>query len=159
MSLIFAVLIIVIGFILLLMEIFLIPGLTVFGIMGTLAVIGGIIYSYFLNPAYALYTFLGSLAISGILVASITKSKTWDKLVQHTSENLLDGFRSSDEDLEFLLGKKGYALTHLRPAGTAIIDDERVDVISMGIFIDKNTPIKVVKVEGNKVVVSPLESN
>ena len=159
MSLLFAILIIVMGFILLLMEIFLIPGLTIFGIMGILAVLGGIVYSYILNPAYALYTFLGSAAISGVLVTWITKSKAWDKLVQHTSENLLDGFRSSNEDLEFLRGKKGYALTHLRPSGTAIIDEQRVDVVSEGIFIDKDTPLEVVKVAGNKVVVRPLEIN
>ncbi len=160
MSLLFAILIIVMGFILLLMEIFLIPGLTIFGIMGILAVLGGIVYSYFsIGTTFAIYAFLGSAAISGILVTWVTKTKAWDKLVQHTSENLLDGFRSSNEDLEFLRGKKGYALTRLRPSGTAIIDEQRVDVVSEGIFIDKDTPLEVVKVAGNKVVVRPLETN
>ena len=158
MSLIFALLIIIMGFILLLMEIFLIPGITVFGILGILSVIGGIIYSYMINPAYAIYTFLGSAFISGLLVTWVTKSKAWNKLIQHSSENLLDGFRSSKEDLEFLKGKRGVTFTHLRPSGIAIIDEQRIDVVSEGNFIEKDTEIEVIKIEGNKIVVRPTKS-
>ncbi len=51
------------------------------------------------------------------------------------------------------LEQRGRALTDLRPAGVAIIDDERVDVVTEGDYISADSPIKVYKVIGNRVVV------
>ena len=47
----------------------------------------------------------------------------------------------------------GYALTDLRPSGTVIIEDERVDVVSEGGFIKKGALVKIIKVEGSRIVV------
>lgn len=58
--------------------------------------------------------------------------------------------------LAHLAGQQGHALTPLRPAGAAMIGDARVDVVAQGRFIEANTPIKVILVEGNRVVVEPL---
>ena len=52
-----------------------------------------------------------------------------------------------------LLGKEGIALTVLRPSGTAVINNERLDVVTEGDFIDQNTKITVIKVEGVRIVV------
>jgi membrane-bound serine protease (ClpP class) len=52
-----------------------------------------------------------------------------------------------------LLNQTGSALTNLRPAGTAIINDRRVDVVTEGAMIERGTPVKVVAVEGMRVVV------
>jgi membrane-bound serine protease (ClpP class) len=41
----------------------------------------------------------------------------------------------------------------LRPSGNAAIGDRRVDVVTEGTMIDKGTPIRVVAVEGSRVVV------
>ena len=55
--------------------------------------------------------------------------------------------------LTHLLGQNGKALTPLRPAGAAMIGTERVDVVTEGKFVDANTAIKVIHVEGSRVVV------
>jgi membrane-bound serine protease (ClpP class) len=55
-----------------------------------------------------------------------------------------------------LLGKEGKALTPLRPGGTALIGETKVDVITQGKYVDTGSPIKVIYVEGNKVVVEAL---
>lgn len=55
--------------------------------------------------------------------------------------------------LTHLLGQSGKALTPLRPAGAAMIGAERVDVVTEGKFVDANTAIKVIHVEGSRVVV------
>ncbi len=55
-----------------------------------------------------------------------------------------------------LLGKEGIALTILRPSGTAIINNERIDVVTEGGFVDQNAKIKVIKVEGVRIVVREL---
>jgi membrane-bound serine protease (ClpP class) len=55
-----------------------------------------------------------------------------------------------------LLEREGVALTNLRPSGTALIEDRRVDVVTEGQMVEKGTPVKVVAVEGLRVVVRPL---
>ena len=56
------------------------------------------------------------------------------------------------------LGKKGKVIAPLRPAGTAVIDGERVDVVSFGDYIDKDAEIEVVKIEGSKLLVKQINN-
>ncbi len=56
-----------------------------------------------------------------------------------------------------LVGHEGSTLTPLRPAGMALIDGNKVDVVSGGTFIDKNARIRVVELSGNRVVVRSIE--
>lgn len=58
--------------------------------------------------------------------------------------------------LTHLLGQSGTALTPLRPAGAAMIGQDRIDVVTEGKFVDANTPVKVIHVEGSRVVVEPV---
>jgi len=55
-----------------------------------------------------------------------------------------------------LLGKEGKTLTPLRPGGTAMIDDRKIDVVTEGKFVEPGTPVKVIGVEGNKIIVQAL---
>ena len=57
-----------------------------------------------------------------------------------------------------LVGKEGISDTVLRPSGFAIIDDERIDVVTQGEMISKGTAVKVVMVEGNRIVVADAAS-
>ena len=66
-------------------------------------------------------------------------------------------WKSSDVARQGLEGKEGVAHSTLRPAGTALIDGVRVDVVSRGEMIAVRTRIKVIAVEGNRVVVTTLE--
>lgn len=63
------------------------------------------------------------------------------------------GWVSSAEREKRFLNREGRTLTTLRPAGIAIIDGERVDVVSEGMTIEKDTLIRVVRLEGNQVIV------
>lgn len=55
-----------------------------------------------------------------------------------------------------LLGKTGIALTPLRPSGTIIIDNERIDAVTEGGFINSGARVEVVEVEGVRIVVREL---
>lgn len=55
-----------------------------------------------------------------------------------------------------LLHQTGTALSRLRPSGMALINGRRVDVVTEGPFIERGTPIKVVAVEGMRVVVRAI---
>ena len=64
-----------------------------------------------------------------------------------------NGVTSQDPSLQELPGKDGITVTRLRPAGKALIDGKRFDVVSMGDFIEKDTAVVVTAVEGNRIVV------
>lgn len=57
------------------------------------------------------------------------------------------------ESLAALVGRPGVAFTTLRPGGTALIDDRKIDVVAVGGFIEPGSRIKVLSVEGTKVIV------
>ena len=60
---------------------------------------------------------------------------------------------SVDEKIGNLLGKEGVTYTPLRPAGVAIIDGKKVDVVTPGHFIEQNVAVRVIDNSGNRVVV------
>lgn len=69
-----------------------------------------------------------------------------------TSAVTADGGTSEDE-LRSLIGEEGVAQSDLRPVGVAVIAGRRVDVVTEGAMIDTGGRVKVVAVEGNRVVV------
>jgi membrane-bound ClpP family serine protease len=54
-----------------------------------------------------------------------------------------------------LEGKEGVALSSLRPAGVAMIEGRRVDVVTRGEFLDPGARVRVLEFSGNRVVVVP----
>ena len=148
---------IVIGFILILIEIFLVPGFNIFGIFGLLMVALGIVFAYTkLSLATANFIMVLSLVAALILVRFVVKSKTWRRIVLNDKQEKLKGFHASTADLAKLIGKRGNAYTPLRPAGIALIEDQKIDVMTEGDFIEKDSKVEVILVEGNRVVVREI---
>ncbi|CUB29252.1 hypothetical protein BN2127_JRS1_09051 [Bacillus cereus] len=81
--------------------------------------------------------------------------KFFKKFVLNDSTNTESGYVSNQTRTD-LIGKVGVTFTPLRPAGTVIIDDERLDVVSEGSFTEKDKKVKVVKVEGSRIVVREI---
>ncbi len=177
------VLLVMIGFVLIAVEIFLLPGFGVCGLLGILAVIGGIIMSMIpyipqvpelpnvtfkpmLLEAYlnkALLNMVLSLLITGAGIFILTKylpnTPFYGQLVLQTVESAEDGYVGVNiEENSKLTGKIGITLTDLRPSGTAIIDDKRIDVVSYGDYIEKDEEITVIEVNGPRIVVERSES-
>ena len=65
------------------------------------------------------------------------------------------GYESAEVKSD-LLGTRGTAITDLRPSGTALIDDERIDVVSESDWIARGTTVKVVSTEGNRHIVRSI---
>ena len=155
----YALLAFVLGIGLLVIEAFVIPGFGVAGIAG----IGCIVYSVFFIFENAYQTeqaifFLGvsMLITTALLVFAaylLPKTQAWQHLVLQTEIGSDKGFHSAAEDYSEHLGQTGVALTALRPAGTAMIENKRLDVVSVGDFIDADMPVRIVGVEGSKVIV------
>lgn len=149
-------LLMLLGFILLLIELFIIPGFGIAGIAG-IAVLASSCYLAFTKSTslwQGWVALLGILIIIIIFVKLFPMSRTWKKLQLSIRETGQAGFNSAPtRELEGLAGKTGVSLTMLRPAGTAKIEGKRVDVITEGIFVPKDTKITVVAVKANKVIV------
>jgi membrane-bound ClpP family serine protease len=74
-----------------------------------------------------------------------------------TSLSKTDGYSSQSDELVEFMGLTGTVISDLRPAGTAKINNQRVDVVSRGEYINKGAEIVVLAVEGNRVVVKQVE--
>jgi len=66
---------------------------------------------------------------------------------------------SSELKLKQYAGKRGIAKSKLRPSGVAVFDGERVNVVSEGMIIEAGTPVDVIEVSGNRVVVRKIEDS
>jgi membrane-bound serine protease (ClpP class) len=155
---------------LLLVEAFVIPGFGVAGILGILLMFGGIFMALAgqwplvtTTDIYrSIYTLAGAVVmtvIGGIAVTYLLpKTRAFGIFVLEEEQRRELGY-SSHASHEGLVGKTGSALTSLRPSGTALIDDERVDVVSDGGYIDANRPVRVVRVEGIRVIVKEIRES
>ncbi len=161
------ILLFLVGLSLIALEIFVIPGFGLAGISGIimvvlslfLSLVGGMPYFDFSFISLAIIqltaALLAALILIFILAKYLPKSRTFNKLVLDVEESSSKGFVTYPK-LDELIGKEGIALTILRPAGTAVIGDQKVDVVTDGQFIEKDSKVKVVKVEGIKVVVKEI---
>ena len=95
-----------------------------------------------------------TLVIVAVLIAIVVKLVR--VLILKTSQNKVDGFQAAPQELEALAGQSGQSLSPLRPAGVALINGQRVDVVTNGEFIEPETEVEVVAVEGSRVVVRSL---
>ena len=64
-----------------------------------------------------------------------------------------EGVSSQSSELESYVGRQGNAVTDLRPAGIAVINGKRVDVVTRGEYLEKDSAIIVTTVTGNQIIV------
>lgn len=149
----------VLGLVLLFLELFVIPGFGVIGIVGLLSIFGSIFLSYG-NFYTALSSIIIALLISIIVIVifwkKFRKSSAWERFILTTREDKDQGYTGAGS-YQQLVDKEGVTTSQLRPSGIVSIDGQRYDVVSEGGYIPINTEIKVVKVEGNRVVVRKID--
>jgi membrane-bound ClpP family serine protease len=99
----------------------------------------------------------------GVLIALSFKfpltQKFWRRLSLSTRQSNSEGYVAPSQDLEKFLGREGVSISLLRPAGTADFDGVRLDVVTEGGFIDRAARIKVIAVEGTRVVVREISES
>jgi membrane-bound serine protease (ClpP class) len=158
------------GIILLLLEIFVIPGFGVTGILGIICIIaslflaligGGNLPFWDTNQiSIAIIQLASALAAALVLLIFLArflpKSTIFNRLVLSHEENSDKGFVSS-KPLSELIGKEGKALTTLRPAGMADFNGDKIDVVADGDYVQQGSRLKVLRVEGSKVVVREIK--
>ncbi len=130
----------------------LIPG----GIVGLVG-LGFLVASVVL--AFQLGVGTGIAVAFGVFVVVVIALALWMRYFHKTPIGKYFTLRSKvrqppalEENRE-LIGKSGTAQTDLRPSGKALIDGSKIDVVSESRHIARDTEIKVVQVEGNRIVV------
>ncbi|HEY8444002.1 MAG TPA: NfeD family protein [Clostridia bacterium] len=148
----------VLGLILCIIEIFQ-PGFGIFGGLGALLIIAGLVIRM-LQGGTLLMLFIMIFIIIVILLAAFmimvrSMKYGWlsrsDLVQKGTAVNPVRS--DATMDFSYLLDKTGIASTPLRPSGKAIIEDKEYDVVASGAFISKGVEIKVIEVEGARIVV------
>ncbi|MEX2641410.1 MAG: NfeD family protein [Balneolales bacterium] len=155
------------GVLLLIIEIFVVPGFGIPGIAGIILVIFSLLASMVGNVGFnfpeirymsgPIWTMVATLVLGIALIISLARhmpqSKAFNRLVLANTTGTSYGYTSATT-VEDLIGLEGVALSTLRPAGTALIDSRRIDVVSDGDFIEKGEKIKVITSVGSRVMVS-----
>nr|WP_320120459.1 NfeD family protein [uncultured Marinifilum sp.] len=159
-----------IGVILLAIEIFVIPGFGVAGVSGTIFIIAGLTLSMVDNVAFEfearhikaivaallLVIFSMLLAIIGSIYLSkklFSSNSLLGHLALNTVENTEEGYIGVDMAAKNMIGKKGIALSVLRPSGKVFIENQIYDAKSEDGFIDKDTKVEVIRFETGQVYV------
>jgi membrane-bound serine protease (ClpP class) len=151
------------GVALLVVEIFILPGFGLAGTLGIVAILAALVMSlvgagatpeFWLRAAARIvFALLFALIGALVLLRFLPRTPFGRWLVLQEALSAKAGYASAPERDARLLGRTGHASSPLRPAGIADIDGERVDVVSDGEHVDAGEPVRVVRVDGNRVVV------
>ncbi|MDY0217029.1 MAG: NfeD family protein [Bacteroidales bacterium] len=145
------VFLIAIGIITILLEILVIPGVGIFGIVGFVSVVFGIIQAYTVYGTMAgNITLIVSAFIMVLLFVMSLRSNTWKRLMLNDS---IDSKVNTIDEALVKVGSEGISISRLAPSGTARIEGELYEVHTLGEFVDENTELIVVKVNRNKIIV------
>jgi membrane-bound ClpP family serine protease len=136
---------------LILAEIFFLPGITIAGIGGALFAMGGLYYAYTVNPLTGHITLLASLVTFCITFIWMLRSKSFNRIALHTD---VDSRLTSSRDLGIKPGDEGVTLSRLAPIGKARFNNNTVEAKSTGGFIDEGTPIVALRIDGYNVLVA-----
>lgn len=146
------------GVALMVIEVF-VPGFGLPGISGLLLLVVGVVLTWnTYGMAAGLSVSLIALALAGIAISMSIKSAAHGKISQ-SALILHDETPATDnEELNALLGQEGVTTSVLNPVGTAEFDGVRLNVLSECAYLDKNVPVKVHRIEGNRIIVRELKA-
>lgn len=146
------------GIILIMLEVFL-PTLGILGVIGLILVMVSI-FSAVPILSQAIWIVAGAILITAVIVWILIRflgwEVKWNRVVLRTAQSNQEGYTSS-KDRKDLLGQVGITLTPLRPSGFAKFGDQKEDVVSEGEIIPSGEKVKVIYVEGMRVVVKRVE--
>ncbi len=143
-----------VGLLLVCLEVF-IPG-GVVGSLGGLFLIASIVLAFVERESPFGFYWAGGVLVLALLAIFISikllpGSPAGKRLFLSSAQI---GYSASEEGIERLAGKRGEAITNLRPAGMIEIEGARIDVVTGGEYLPRGTTVEVIRVDGNRVVVS-----
>lgn len=135
---------------LLLLEIFLLPGITVAGAGGVLFALGGLFYAYMVSTTVGHITLAVSIVLFAAVFFWLLRAKSFNKVALHAE---VDSRLTSSRELGIAVGDEGVTLSRLAPIGKAKINGITVEAKSQDVLIDEQQPVVVIRVDGYNVIV------
>ena len=144
---------IALGILLILLEFFVVPGVTISGVGGLILLVLGIYFSY-TNYGVPIgnYILLGTFGAIGLIFYLAYRTGAWKKITLRAE---VKSTSKPDVNTNVNIGDIGKTVSRLAPMGTIIVNNELFEASSKGIFIDENTEIKIIKITNNKIIVKP----
>lgn len=152
-----AIFLVILGFILMLLEVLVIPGFGIAGIGGLVSLVAGILLSapsWEQGVIYLLVALAGTAALSWLSLRLLPTRRVWDRLILRSREETAHGYTAAPTEKTVLVGREARAITPLRPAGVAeLADGEKLDVVTEGEYVPPGSHVRIIKVEGGRIVV------
>ncbi len=150
------ILLAIFGFLLIIAEILLIPGIFITGILG----LGALVASCYLGFEYygtlgGYITIAANTIIAVLCVVFSLRSKTWKKLSLQTEINSKADSRPEDKGIK--PGTVGVTVTRLNPMGNVLFGEITAEATAIGGIIDQKQTVEVVRIEGNKIIVKEIK--
>ncbi len=142
---------------------FFVPGI-VLGVVGSVLIVASIAIGWNRFPEYGLFILVGEVAGVVLVLAlglfAMVKTPLGRGFVLKATQETSEGFASHAEDTS-LVGRVATVHTALRPAGSILLGQRRIDAVSNGTFIDAGKIVRVIQVEGHRVVCeeAPADEN
>ena len=143
------------GLLLFMVEVFLIPGISIAGIASAICLLYANYYAFdTLGPMAGFITLIASALSCVVIIVWFMRSKTMDKLsLKKTLDYKIDPLKG----IRIRIGDKGITITRLALIGNANINGNIIEVRSADGLIDENTPVYVERVVGGTVIVRTFD--
>jgi len=149
------IILIIVGIVLLTLEIMVIPGVGVTGILGFLLMIAGVWMAYTKEGTVSgNITLLAVILISAAGITLMLRSKTWKKAQLKT---FVPGKVRTFNDRDLKAGMQGKTITRCAPIGKAVFNDNYVEVDAGTAYLSTGTDIEIDRISRNKIFIKPLK--
>lgn len=154
MEILTVVLLLLLGVILLLVEFLLIPGISVAGIGSFIALVAAVVLSFqYWGNLAGIIVLLSVIVFIPVLLYFLFKGKAMKRMVLASD---IDGQVKTVDELAIKIGDIGETIGRLAPLGKSKFNGISAESRSLGGYIDPKTKVKVIKIEGNTVIVEPI---
>jgi len=150
------IILILVGIILLALEILVIPGVGITGILGFLLMAEGVWLAYTrVGSTEGNITLLITVLISAVSITLMLRSKTWKKAQLKTS---IPGKVRTYDDMNLKVGMRGETTSRCAPMGKAVFADNYVEVDAGTAYLSTGTRVEIVRINGNKIFIKHIKT-
>lgn len=143
-----------IGLALIVLEVIFVPGTTLVGIIGIIFAGTGVIISYrFYGSDVGLYILVGTSLVAAVALFYGFRSDAWSRFA---NKSAIKGRVNEGLNAALKVGDEGTSLSSLKPMGTVQFQAGRFEVKTLGDYVDADTKVTIVHIEGTQIIVKPL---
>lgn len=147
---------ILVGLVLLALEILVIPGAGIAGVIGFLLMVSGVWLAYAKEgSAGGNITLLATILLNIVGITLMLRSKTWKKAQLRTS---VPGKVRTFDNMDLKEGMHGKTISRCAPTGKAAFGDHYVEVDAGTTYLKTGTTIEIIKINGNKIFVKHIKT-